>query len=704
MAGVKQTCGVGARGDDANTQHCCVVATYQNLGATRDAGDRDDPAPPRAPGAVSPLLNTVMLNLLQLDPLESTTRMATTDITISPLPDDPGRAPTGRMPALVSPPPALPSYGGVSGEDEPVNWSRYIAACRRYGWLMAVVVILGTTGGILATRYVKPSYVASATIWVETEDYERQGPIRPAELLGSGNWADFIRSTVVLDSVVLTHRLFLEPALPADSTIFSGFKPGKMITLGQYVLAVAADGNRWALLQGDKELFHGAPGDSIGRELGWGWAPTRAQLGKDRRVKFTVVQAREISNRLMRRLTAMLPENGNFMKVTLASTDRLAVAPVLNSIAQQFVDLAAVLKKKKLTEVRLALDSQVTQAQVSLRDAESRYRSFQIGTITQPRNTVLMAPGLVQTQPQATQQYFSQKGELELIRADRRQLEAVLARARQGAMVTDAFLTITAAKSAPDLSMALADMSKTEAEYAANGRRYTPEHPIMVQLASQVQYLRTKRIPELAQALIDQLKAKESDLEGRIQTAGTELREVPAVTITEMRLQREYDAANNLYNMLANRLEEARLAELGAVPDVRLLEQAVVPTRPSRNTTPIIILGAFLGSLGAAIGLAIVLDRIDGRFHYPEQVTNELGLAILGAVPACRKNRAGEIAPEEAQQVVEAFRTIRLNLAHSYGAAGPVTLTVSSPGPAMASPSSPPTWQCPSPRRAIAPC
>jgi capsular exopolysaccharide synthesis family protein len=41
---------------------------------------------------------------------------------------------------------------------------------------------------------------------------------------------------------------------------------------------------------------------------------------------------------------------------------------------------------------------------------------------------------------------------------------------------------------------------------------------------------------------------------------------------------------------------------------------------------------------------------------------------------------ASERDPEEAAQVVEAFRTIRMNLAHSYGAAGPVLLTVSSPG------------------------
>ena len=69
------------------------------------------------------------------------------------------------------------------------------------------------------------------------------------------------------------------------------------------------------------------------------------------------------------------------------------------------------------------------------------------------------------------------------------------------------------------------------------------------------------------------------------------------------------------------------------------------------------------------------------RFRYPEQVTRELGLSILGAIPAIRKVRADDRDAEEAAQVVEAFRTIRMNLAHSYGAAGPVLLTISSPSP-----------------------
>ncbi|CAA9505334.1 MAG: hypothetical protein AVDCRST_MAG69-2152, partial [uncultured Solirubrobacteraceae bacterium] len=74
------------------------------------------------------------------------------------------------------------------------------------------------------------------------------------------------------------------------------------------------------------------------------------------------------------------------------------------------------------------------------------------------------------------------------------------------------------------------------------------------------------------------------------------------------------------------------------------------------------------------------LDRLDRRFRYPEQVTDDLGLDILGAVPMLRSPRARDISPEEASQMVEAFRSIRLALRHTFASDGPVVLAVTSPG------------------------
>jgi capsular exopolysaccharide synthesis family protein len=73
---------------------------------------------------------------------------------------------------------------------------------------------------------------------------------------------------------------------------------------------------------------------------------------------------------------------------------------------------------------------------------------------------------------------------------------------------------------------------------------------------------------------------------------------------------------------------------------------------------------------------------MDRRFRYPEQASHELGLSILGAVPKVpRPNGSGSVAAGDMAQVVEAFRSIRLNLAHSFEPGKPICLTVSSPSP-----------------------
>jgi capsular exopolysaccharide synthesis family protein len=89
---------------------------------------------------------------------------------------------------------------------------------------------------------------------------------------------------------------------------------------------------------------------------------------------------------------------------------------------------------------------------------------------------------------------------------------------------------------------------------------------------------------------------------------------------------------------------------------------------------------AVAGGLGLGLALALLLDRLDQRFRYPEQATDELNLEILGTVPALPSASRRARDPEAASQVVEAFRTIRLHLVHMFDPNQPTVFTISSPG------------------------
>jgi capsular exopolysaccharide synthesis family protein len=193
----------------------------------------------------------------------------------------------------------------------------------------------------------------------------------------------------------------------------------------------------------------------------------------------------------------------------------------------------------------------------------------------------------------------------------------------------------------------------------------------------------------LAKTLVGELGARDAELSRRLDADSRNLRAIPARAIEEARLRRGVTLAEDLYTTLQQRYEEARLAEASTVPDVRILDHAVVPQRPVKNTAPRVIMLGFVASLGLAVFGAVLLDRVDPKVRYPDQVSRELGLAILGAVPhlrtlprAARGRHGGRAAktPEDVHEVVEALRGVCLNLVYAHGGRAPLLITVTSPG------------------------
>jgi capsular exopolysaccharide synthesis family protein len=567
--------------------------------------------------------------------------------------------------------------------EEGIKWGRYIAALQRYRWLILGVTVLGTALAVFATRFIKPVYTASATIWIEPQRREGAAPIRAEQLLEQTfAWVELLRTPVVLDSAALKMKLYLDPKEPKDTVLFRDFSLQNRFYPGNYVLAVAEDGRTWELRMksGGLPPERGAAGDSVGRKFGFSWLPLRERLGRDREVEFVVRHPRDASTQLAGNLLTQTADDGNFLQVALSGTDPHRVANTLNAVTDQFVALAADLKTRKVIDLMGVLEKQVEYAADNVNKTESALENYRTRTITQPSEAPIVS-GLQATQNPVLANYFARKLQSEAMREDREALEQVLARARSGDFSVDAFQTVAAVQAAPDIKLALQEVSSAEAELRALRFRYTDEHKPVQDLAARVNQLKTQIVPQYATALIGQLQAQEREINQSISTRTRELQSIPTRTITEQKLTRDAMSAERLFLELQARYEEAKLAAASAQPDVRVLSEAVPPTQPASNEAIRLILMGFLASLGAAVALAILLDQLDKRFRYPEQVTNELGLSILGAVPTINKTKVNERDPEEAAQVIEAFRTIRLNLAHSYGAAGPVLLTISSPSP-----------------------
>lgn len=559
---------------------------------------------------------------------------------------------------------------------------RYLAVLLRQKWIILLVTAIGTVLGAVASRLVDPVYTTQATLWVETEDAAsvRSGPIQTGQLLQSTAWIELLRSYTVLDYVVTHQRLYIETDPASDRPALAGFELEERFRPGKYELTVDGAGREYRLRTGEgAEVERGNVGAPVGTPIGFNWTPTSDVLSPNRTLRFEIKNPRDVAVGLGQELgTSMTGEGGNFLRLSLAGTDPQQTAATLNALTQRYVDVAGELKRAKLVELTGILEEQRLYAEDNLRQAELELESFKVNTITLPsEGSAAIAPGLEITRDPVFSSFFELRVQNEQLRQDREAIVRVLGQLEDGSVSVEALSLIPAVSGSATLTQALGERTQKQAELRALLQQYTDQHRDVRVLSADLETLERVTIPRLAMGLVAEMEARQSQVETRIAGASADLRQIPTRSIEEARLERQVAIAENLHTTLKQRFEEARLAAASSIPDIRVLDEAVVPYEPTSNDSSMVLLMGFLGSLGLSVLGLILLDRFDPRVRYPEQVTHEIGLPILSAIPFVK--RIGGKQDEQFAHAAESLRELRLSLLYAHGAAGPLTVTVTSP-------------------------
>jgi capsular exopolysaccharide synthesis family protein len=563
---------------------------------------------------------------------------------------------------------------------------RAVSAIRRYRWLIVAIFLVAVGAGFVATRFIAPLYDVHATIWIQAETpmSQRVGAFKSEELLNSQAWVELLKSPRVVDAVVTKLALYLNPANPADSAAFRSFTVSNRFMPGQYELQVDRDQKRWHLqLLTAQVADSGGVADSVGKAIGFHWVlPAEVFSGAGtKKIQFTVSTPRETALGYAGRLQTSLPTGSTFLRLTMSGPNPRTIAGTMNAWMHEYVDVAGTLKKQNVVEYLRILSDQLSTAERSLHDAENKLEQFKVTTITLPGENTPIAPGIQATTNPALSNYFNQKFQYDDLKHDREALEKILANPSDSVSVEAALLIPSVAQipSAQALRDAFNNLNKARADLATARQAFTDEYPIIRDFKNNIDQLQTQTIPRLAQNLLTQLQAREAEYERRISGESHDLQAIPARTIEEMRLQRQVDVQAQLYGTVKTTYTQAELSEASTTPDVTILDSAIAPLSPSANTTSRVMVLAVLLGLGGAIGLAILLDTIDGRIRYPEQVTNELGLPIATAIPRFPRGTVNTRSPEQVATLVEAFRSLRMHVRHA--GSTPITFAVSSPQP-----------------------
>jgi succinoglycan biosynthesis transport protein ExoP len=196
-----------------------------------------------------------------------------------------------------------------------------------------------------------------------------------------------------------------------------------------------------------------------------------------------------------------------------------------------------------------------------------------------------------------------------------------------------------------------------------------------------------------------QLLTKQStDLKAALADATKQAIKVDGKTAEYNRLKRDLERVVKLTDQVGGRERETSLASNLRTNNIRVMDQARVPSSPVSPNVPRAVAVALAASLLLSIGLALALEAIDNTVKTQDDIEQTLGLTLLGLVPTIEqddKNGTGAaqlpgfagdprdtyVLAHPTSQVAECCRAIRTNLLFMSPDKPTKTLLISSAGP-----------------------
>ena len=276
------------------------------------------------------------------------------------------------------------------------------------------------------------------------------------------------------------------------------------------------------------------------------------------------------------------------------------------------------------------------------------------------------------------------KAERLKIEADRAQVQ-LLAGESPGRL-----LTLPSVAGAAEVVEVLRKIGEKEAELATLSRRYKPEHPKYLEASGALAELKASQELAVIKAAgllgtaFEAAKSTEKKLEEALRGQEALALELSKMAIPYKSLARDVEADRTLYDSLVAQLKETDVAQGVSRYAIRMVAPALLPERPVKPNTRLVLLLGAVGSL--AVGLSGVLGRhvLDSSCKTVDQAERLLGLPSLAAIPKqARTVLAGSVLIEKPHSALaEAFRTLRtsLRMAEKDGDGKVVLFTSAIPG------------------------
>jgi capsular exopolysaccharide synthesis family protein len=386
---------------------------------------------------------------------------------------------------------------------------------------------------------------------------------------------------------------------------------------------------------------------------------------------------------LLSRISVEPVKDSQLVKIGFQSQDPDLCAQVANAVAKVYMEYNLDMKLSAVRDATEWLQQRVQEEREKVEDAERRLQKYKeahgivTGFSTESEQMTAQRLGAVNSQ---------------VVEAEARRVEAET-RYRQTKELMDkgtpldSIPVIMNNELIMEMKTSEVELSKRLAELSG---RYGPNHPRIKAIKSELQTLREKKEAEIRQ-VINSLRneyevalARERSLKSSLSEIKNEAQQLNEKAIEYGVLKRQAESARQMYDVLIKRFKESSLSEEIKTGNIRIMDEAVVPSSPIKpNPQQNMMLALVLG-LALGVGGAFFLEYLDNTIKSPDDVKNHLGVPYLAPIPMVDEAHGERELVSHAfpkSTASEAFRGLRTNILFSSADHPPQVILVSSPGP-----------------------
>jgi len=324
---------------------------------------------------------------------------------------------------------------------------------------------------------------------------------------------------------------------------------------------------------------------------------------------------------LQRGLSVDPGRGSSIINLSFTAADPIFAQAAANAFAQAYQDVSVELRVAPARQSATFLDEQFKSLRANLEAAQSRMSKFQ-----QTKGIVVSDERL----DQENARYSALITQLAMAQAE--QVETSTRQRNTGGETSPDVM------SNPSIQSLKGQIAGAQTKLIEISSIVGKNHPSRVQLEAQIGELKqqlaaeTRRVAGGTSTLNRGSSQKVGELQTMVDMQKKQLLSLRADRDQIAVYQRDVEAAQRAYDMVAQRLGQINMEGQNNQANTRLLSPAVEPLEPSRPKIPLGIAASLLGGLAVGILAAFGLEILDRRVRMPEDLMVMAGVPVIGVL------------------------------------------------------------------------